>query len=179
MKRLSRLLSYLGFFTSTILMVSIFGLVFYLGQPRPELAFAQSSYPLQPFNCPPNQSVTAFNPVALGLPGFQCQNQSQLAAPTVALGLSATGSSQGTALPLAANKNQIVSTPFGSGVLLTAAIPGSINPTYVWNGGTNSLFIYPASGGSINGQPANVPISVGSGTLTILVAFSSSTWYAK
>jgi len=84
----------------------------------------------------------------------------------VASGLTATGSTQGTALAITANFNQFTTVAASTGAVLPAL---SSSPQLgvtngdsieVFNAGANALAVYPPSGSSINGLSANIAISV-------------------
>ncbi len=96
--------------------------------------------------------------------------------PVIVTGIVATGTNQGTAVALLGNHSiqRITTTPSGTGVRL----PGPTLPAdmIVVNSGANSLSIYPASGHTINGGPANTPITLGVNAAVRLVAVSSTEW---
>jgi hypothetical protein len=75
-------------------------------------------------------------------------------------GLVATGNNQATALTLSADINHIGTTASGTGVILPAvdSMPG--DGIFVFNGGANTLAVYPDSGSSINGGSANASINL-------------------
>ena len=93
----------------------------------------------------------------------------------VSTALTATGSSQGTALLLTRPINDVTTTAASTGVVFPAATVGM--RIIVRNGGVNSLNIYPASGGQINSLGTNVAFTLVSGTVLEYVAFSTTQWY--
>jgi len=81
---------------------------------------------------------------------------------TVANNLTATGSTQATALALPADICKFTTVAASTG----AIIPPS-NPTdsgTVYNGGANALSLYPPVGGTINGLSANAAYSIATAT---------------
>lgn len=80
--------------------------------------------------------------------------QSALAA--IATALVAAGNSQGTALALTSQFNQIGTCAASAGVILQSMI----GLVYVFNGGANSCSVYPPTGGTINGGSANAAVTL-------------------
>jgi hypothetical protein len=87
----------------------------------------------------------------------------------IAGGLVASGSTQGTALPIYANFNVITTTAAATGVVLPAiaavASAGvSVGDSYrVANLGANALAVYPPLGYTINSLAANTALSIPAG----------------
>lgn len=75
----------------------------------------------------------------------------------IGTGISAAGSTQGTATQLAAEFNQVATVGSGTGVILATALAV---PQYVWNDGANSLLVYPPSGAQINNLGTNNPATI-------------------
>lgn len=95
----------------------------------------------------------------------------------VASGLTAAGSNQGTALLLSADVNEITTTAASTGVRFpdaTVCSPG--DSIVVYNGGANSLSVYPATGESINAGATNAAFAVASGARTICYKVSATRW---
>lgn len=95
----------------------------------------------------------------------------------VASGLTATGNSQATALLLSADVNEITTTAASTGVRFpdaTVCSPG--DSIVVFNGGANSLSVYPATGESINGLSANASFAVAANARTICYKVSTTRW---
>lgn len=84
--------------------------------------------------------------------------QAQAIQGTVATGLTATGTVQGNALPLAADINNVTTAAAGTGVIAPAMNPA--DEILVRNGGANALLLYPPVGASINGLGANAGYSI-------------------
>lgn len=74
----------------------------------------------------------------------------------IATALVAAGNSQGTALTLTNQFNQVGTTAASTGVILQA-LTGLV---YIFNGGANTLSVYPPTGGTINGAAANAAASL-------------------
>jgi len=75
-----------------------------------------------------------------------------------ATGLTAAGTTQGTALALVASNNQVTTTALNSGVILPAVQGGE--EVWVYNAGANSLAVYPPTGAAINSGAANASFAV-------------------
>lgn len=90
----------------------------------------------------------------------------------VANSLTATGSTQGTALKLSAINNVVTTTAASTGVQLPAM--GTGDSVFVVNLGANALLVYPVTGGAINALSANAGFSVGAGKSAIFVARDAS-----
>lgn len=76
----------------------------------------------------------------------------------VATGLTAVGATQATALALAADNNFISTAAASTGVLLPLGNAG--DSVFVYNGGANSVTVYPPVGGTINNLSANTGLVV-------------------
>lgn len=77
---------------------------------------------------------------------------------TVATGLTATGATQATALALPAGTNAIATAAASTGVILPPATAGDVFAVY--NGGANTVLVYPPVGGTINNLAANTGLAV-------------------
>ncbi len=95
---------------------------------------------------------------------------------SIATGLSAAGTTQGTATALTKSFNEVTTVAASSGVVLPAPEAGEI--VVVANQGANALNVYPASGHSINSLSANTAQSLATDTRRIFFALSTSKWYA-
>jgi hypothetical protein len=93
--------------------------------------------------------------------GFSA-NQATAIQGTVASGLTATGSTQATALPLGADNNAFSTVAAGTGAILPSMNPG--DDITVYNGGANALLIYPPVGGMIKGLGTNAGYSLATAT---------------
>lgn len=92
-------------------------------------------------------------------------NQSSNAIPTtsVATGLSAQGTTQATALPLASGWNEIdVATAANNGVLLASLQTGQAQTVFNQSGIT--INVYPPPGMQINGLALNAPFALTNGS---------------
>jgi hypothetical protein len=76
----------------------------------------------------------------------------------VATAITAAGTTQATATALAAAKNYVSTTAASTGVLLPQGNGGDI--VFVYNGGANTLAVYPPVGSQINNLAANTAVSV-------------------
>lgn len=86
---------------------------------------------------------------------------------TVANTLTATGTTQATALALPADVNRFTTVGANSGTILPAMNPG--DQVEIFNGGANALSVYPPVGGAINAVAANSAYSVATATPYVLV----------
>lgn len=101
-----------------------------------------------------------------GVPGLQATE----ICGTVANGLTATGSTQGTALALSFSTNVVTTTAASTGVILP---PVEVGQTMtVANLGASTLTVYPATGQTIQGAAANAGVSLA--TLKTLSVFGIS-----
>ncbi len=105
---------------------------------------------------------------------FTTSGTCSIAGDTVATGISAAGTNQGTATLLTAIQSYVGTVASGTGVRLGTAAVGAHR--YVANEGANTLLLYPASGGGINSQSANVPVSIPPDTTALLIGKSSTVW---
>lgn len=100
--------------------------------------------------------------MSAGMPAAQANRLGQDPA---SVPLTATGSTQGTALALVSDFSI-----FGTVAASTGAILGSRGTTIVVNNGANTLTLYPPVGGNINGGTLNAGISVPAGKSAIAVS---------
>ena len=97
-----------------------------------------------------------------------------------ATGLTATGSTLGTALALNARTNVISTAAASTGVALPAGAPAG-DIVFVSNNGANALSVYPAtSAGTINGGSAGAAVSLAVTTYktknSLFLCLGSDTW---
>jgi len=93
----------------------------------------------------------------------------------VADNLTATGTAQVDALPLAAGANVFSTVASGTGArLFTASDIGDTQTVY--NQGANSLNIYPPVGGTIQGLSVNAALAVVTGSATTFQKTNNTTW---
>lgn len=95
---------------------------------------------------------------------------------SLATGISAAGTTQGTATALTASFNEITTVAAGQGVVLPSPEAGEI--MLIANQGANAMNVYPASGHSINNLTTNASISVASNSRKLLFSTSGSKWYS-
>lgn len=91
---------------------------------------------------------------------------------SVSNNLTATGSTQGTALALTASLNVVTTTAASTGVLLPPMQAG--DDVLVTNLGASSLSVYPRTGGTIQGGSANAAFAVAAGKTARFIARDNS-----
>ena len=91
-------------------------------------------------------------------------------------GLSAAGTTQGTATAITKQTNQFTTVAASSGAILPSPEQGEF--IFVANAGANALSVYPASGHSINALANNAAFSLAVGKNALFWAATSSKWYA-
>jgi hypothetical protein len=95
---------------------------------------------------------------------------------SVQTGISAAGSTQGTATALTRQYNIVSTVTAGQGVILPTAVAGM--RLTVINTAAANLLIYPASTAAINSLGANAAFTLGGNTNAIdLVAATTTQWY--
>jgi len=94
---------------------------------------------------------------------------------SVNTGISANGSTQGTATVLTREINIVAVAAAGEGVVLPAAVAGMV--VYVTNNSTNNLLVYPASGGAINSLGTNAAFTQVPKATIIFIAPTTTQWY--
>lgn len=92
-------------------------------------------------------------------------------------GLSAAGSTQGTATVITKQTNEFTTVGSGQGAVLPSPEQGEF--IFVANSGANALNVYPASGHSINALAANTAFSLAVGKNAVFWAATASKWYAN
>jgi hypothetical protein len=91
--------------------------------------------------------------------------------------LTATGTTQATALPLTQRYNRVSTVASGAGVILP--VISAINagePIWIRNDGANPVLVYPDSGHAINGGSANAGDPLAAGASRSYVAISATRW---
>jgi hypothetical protein len=96
---------------------------------------------------------------------------------SVATGLTATGTTQGTALALGADINFLGTVASSTGAILYAGQSG--DSQIVYNGGANALTVYPPSGAKINNASTNAGVSLATNTFCQYHCVSSTQWIAN
>lgn len=94
---------------------------------------------------------------------------------SVSTGISAAGSTQGTAAGLLKEFNQVTSVSAGQGVKLPTAVAGMA--IVVTNTSANSLLVYPDTGAIINTLAANAALTQTAGATIQYVAMTGTQWY--
>jgi hypothetical protein len=92
-------------------------------------------------------------------------------------GLSAAGTTQGTATAITKQTNQFTTVGAGQGAILPSPEQGEF--IFVANAGANALNVYPATGHSINALANNVAFSLAVGRNALFWAATTSKWYAN
>lgn len=96
----------------------------------------------------------------------------------VLTGLVATGAAQATALPLAAVISSFATVAASTGAILPAdAAPGDMYEVY--NGGANSLTVYPPVGGLINNLAPNTGLALTTLKSGQYKCVGALTWYSN
>lgn len=94
---------------------------------------------------------------------------------SVGTGISAAGSTQGTATALTKEINVISTVSSGQGVVLPTSVAGMV--LYLINTSANTVNVYPAVGASIGGLALNAAYSHSNGLGITYVATSTTQWY--
>lgn len=90
-----------------------------------------------------------------------------------AAGVSAAGTTQGTATELKAADNEVTTVADGAGVVLSSAISAGDTQS-VFNAGANPLKVYPPSGMKINDLTTNLPMTLGLNTGVLFKCVSTT-----
>lgn len=102
---------------------------------------------------------------------------SNLSVGTVSTGLTAAGTTQGTATVLLNEDNHVFTTvAFGSGAVIQASYFAAGDTIRVANYGLNPLALYPALGGAISNGAVNAAIAIASGAQANLVCIDGLNW---
>lgn len=110
------------------------------------------------------------------LQGFS-PRQIQAISGSVSASLTATGTTQGTALALVDGINYVGTVTSGTGVrLMSDGFPG--DGIVIYNAGVNPLKVYPQTGGQINGLPANTGFTLNLKTVVECKCYSATQWLA-
>ena len=94
---------------------------------------------------------------------------------SVATGITATGSTQGTAAEITKEINVVSTAAFGTGVVLPTAVEGMV--ITITNTSANSLLVYPATGAAINSLVANAALTQVTNATLQFVAPTTTQWY--
>lgn len=94
---------------------------------------------------------------------------------SLATGLSAAGTTQGTATALTKRVNVVATAAASSGVILSASLP---DEQIIINRGANTVNVYPPVGGQIDALGVNVAATVASSAKLRVVQASATQWYS-
>ena len=98
---------------------------------------------------------------------------------TVSAGLTAAGTTQGTALTLTLEDNHIFTTvAAGTGAVIQAGQYAPGDHIRVANYGANALAVYPASGGKISNGSANAAVSIPVNGEGIFTSINGTDWFS-
>jgi hypothetical protein len=136
---------------------------FVLGQPSAVTVNPFDSLPIIQGGVTKNASISQIGGSGSGAVAY-----------SVATGVAAAGSTQGTATPLTKQDNQVTSGT--GGVILTLNTPGV--PTFVHAYAGAPISVYPISGGQINGIGVNAPYTVVDGSSMAFNCLTSTQWYS-
>ena len=92
-------------------------------------------------------------------------------------GLSAAGTTQGTATAITNQTNEFTTVAASSGAILPSPEQGEF--IFVANAGANAMNVYPATGHSINALAANAAFSLAAGKNALFWAATASKWYVN
>jgi hypothetical protein len=93
-----------------------------------------------------------------------------------ASGLTAAGSTQGTALALTNNISVITTAAASTGVRLPSTVAGTL--FVVVNRGANPITVYPPTGGTIDGGATNAGVALAITTAARFVATAAGTFFS-
>jgi hypothetical protein len=92
--------------------------------------------------------------------------------------LAVAGTNQATAAAIAASNRGAVLKLTGGDATAGATLPTLTGEALaIVNGGSNTVKIYPATGGTINGGAANAAYSLAGNKNAILIPTAADTWY--
>ncbi len=94
---------------------------------------------------------------------------------SVGTGISANGSTQGTATVLSKEINVVSTVSSGQGVRLPTATEGMV--IHITNTSANNLSVYPATNGIINSLSANAAFTQAAGSTLTFIAPTATQWY--
>ena len=94
---------------------------------------------------------------------------------SVGTGISAAGSTQGTATAITKEMNVVSTVATGAGVVLPTAVAGMV--ISITNTSANALLVYPATSAAINTGSANAAYSQSAGATLQFIAPTTTQWY--
>jgi hypothetical protein len=89
-------------------------------------------------------------------------------------GISAAGTTQGTATLITARVNNVTTVASGSGVILPIPVAG--DSYVVVNKGANDLLVYPSSGGTVGSLAANAGYTIAVGKTATITSTTTTQW---
>lgn len=95
----------------------------------------------------------------------------------VTTGISAAGTTQGTATALTSHVNVVSTVAANSGVILYSS-PVPVDTQLIFNGGANPLNVYPPTGFKINNLATNAAVILATNTTLECICVSSSQFIA-
>jgi autotransporter-associated beta strand protein len=96
---------------------------------------------------------------------------------SVATGISAAGTNQGSAFILTKDLNVVSTVTAGTGVILPGAQGAGLSGVVVHNAGANPLNVYPPVGGTINSLGLNAALVIPAGENRTFFTSSTTQWY--
>jgi hypothetical protein len=93
----------------------------------------------------------------------------------VATGLTAAGSTQGTAFVIASSVNQFTTVAAGTGAILPSNVYNG-RPIRIFNRGANALKVYPPSGAKIESNATNAAVSLAAGADATFSPITATQW---
>lgn len=115
--------------------------------------------------------MLGYKVMGAGIPGLAVQALCMDAA----TGISAAGTTQGTATALASAVNFVSTVAAGAGVVLPSAATAG-DGIIIFNGGASALKIYPDSGATINALALNAAMTLATNTAVELWRGSTTQW---
>jgi hypothetical protein len=94
---------------------------------------------------------------------------------SVGTGISAAGSTQGTATSISKEINVVSTVGSGQGVILPVSVAGMV--IHITNTSANSVIVYPASGGAVNSLSTNAGYTQSAGATITYIAPTTTQWY--
>jgi hypothetical protein len=94
---------------------------------------------------------------------------------SVATGITAAGTNQGTATAITKEMNIVSTVASGAGVVLPTAVAGMV--ISITNTSANSLAVYPATSAAINTGATNAAYSQPAGATLQFIAPTTTQWY--
>ena len=112
--------------------------------------------------------------VGAGLPPL---NATQIAG-DLQTGVTAAGTTQGTAASVYGDNVVVTTAASSSGVILSGPAFGPGDDVFITNQGANTLSVYPPVGGQINALGANAAFSIAAGKQTFFRSVGGNQFYA-